>query len=207
MTFGIKDIQSIREFWNERYAQQEFIYGKVPNAFLKTFLENKCPGKILLPSEGEGRNAIFAAKKGWDVYAVDFSEVAQQKALTWAETNKLQIHYQVADIAEWECDLQFDCIALIYAHYAPEHREQIHRKFATLLKSSGKIILESFSKKQINYDSGGPSNPELLYDAFTLGNDFNKLKIEFLQERVINFEEGDFHNGDASILRMIAKKP
>ena len=196
----------MREHWNERYAQQEFIYGKAPNEFLKTYLEAECPGKILFPCEGEGRNAVFAAVKGWDVHAVDFSETAQKKAMNWAKSNHVNIRYDIQDVNEWNTDIQFDCIALIYAHFPPQQRTQLHQKFVSLLKPAGKIILESFSKKQIHYDSGGPDNPELLYDESILGHDFHELQIEFLQERVIELNEGMFHKGDASIIRMIAIK-
>jgi len=196
----------MKEFWNERYAQKEFVYGKLPNDFLKKYLDNQCPGVILLPSEGEGRNAIYAAKRGWEVHAVDFSETARQKALNWASENKVQINYQVADLEEWDTDMKFDCIALIYAHYMPDLRTRLHRKFVSLLKPGGTIILETFSKKQTEYITGGPKNPDMLYDSGILKQDFNELKIDFLQERMINIEEGEFHNGEASVIRMIAKK-
>jgi hypothetical protein len=39
-------------FWNERYGQQEFVYGTEPNAFLKEQLAKLPAGKILLPCEG-----------------------------------------------------------------------------------------------------------------------------------------------------------
>ena len=195
----------MKESWNERYAGREYIYGKQPNELLRAYLENKDPGTILFPSEGEGRNAVFAAKKGWVVYAVDFSEVAQQKASDWARINNVWVNYHVADLTDWKCKLNFDCIALIYAHYDPEYREHLHKKFVALLKKDGEIILESFSKKQIEYDSGGPKNIGFLYDESTLRSDFNALKIEFLQERIIRLEEGSYHKGDASVIRMIAK--
>ena len=207
MTYELNYVPNAKKLWNERYARKEFVYGKQPNAFLKKYLENECPQTILFPSEGEGRNAVYAAKMGWEVHAVDFSETASQKAQNWALENKVQINYQVADLAEWDTDLKFDCIALIYAHYIPELRTRLHRKFVSLLKPGGTIILESFSKKQTEYDTGGPGNPEMLYDIDTLKQDFSELKIDFLQERVINLEEGEFHNGDASVMRMIAKKP
>jgi hypothetical protein len=61
----------MKHFWNERYASEEFVYGKHPNVFFQKCLINLKVGKIFLPAEGEGRNATYAAKLGWNVYAVD----------------------------------------------------------------------------------------------------------------------------------------
>ena len=48
----------MKTFWDERYAQAEYVYGVEPNQFLKEKLDRLSPGKILLPGEGEGRNDI-----------------------------------------------------------------------------------------------------------------------------------------------------
>lgn len=60
-----------KDFWNVRYAQEEYSYGEKPNEYLKNKLAECNPGSILFPGEGEGRNAVFAAKQGWNVIAFD----------------------------------------------------------------------------------------------------------------------------------------
>ncbi|HRW96457.1 MAG TPA: SAM-dependent methyltransferase, partial [Bacteroidales bacterium] len=68
--------------WDARFSGEDFYYGEVPNSFFADFLSSvKFKGKILLPGEGEGRNAVYAAGLGWDVTAFDSSEVARAKAL------------------------------------------------------------------------------------------------------------------------------
>ncbi|HSL87766.1 MAG TPA: hypothetical protein VK870_00530, partial [Ignavibacteriaceae bacterium] len=67
-------------FWDERYSAEEYVYGKDPNEFFEEHLSKLNPGRLLLPGEGEGRNAIFAAKLGWQVDANDQSIVAKSKA-------------------------------------------------------------------------------------------------------------------------------
>lgn len=57
--------------WNERYSKEEFAYGEEPNQYLKEQLEKLDVGKILFPAEGEGRNGVYAAKLGWNVFAFD----------------------------------------------------------------------------------------------------------------------------------------
>jgi SAM-dependent methyltransferase len=197
----------MKEFWNERYAVKDYVYGRTPNTFFKQFIDNETPKTILLPSEGEGRNAVYAASKGWNVFAIDFSEVARKKALQWADENNVSLHYQVADIVDWNEKIKTDCVGLIYAHFHADIRENIHHKLIEKVIPGGKIILESFSKKQIGYETGGPKSLDLLYDIEILKNDFASLQIELLQERTVNLVEGDYHRGEASVVRMIAKKP
>jgi hypothetical protein len=59
------------DFWNARYSAAEYAYGTEPNAFFKAQLDQLTPGRLLLPAEGEGRNAVYAAKKGWEVAAFE----------------------------------------------------------------------------------------------------------------------------------------
>jgi hypothetical protein len=48
----------MKEFWNERYANEEYAYGEEPNEFFKQELARLQPGRILLPADGEGRNGV-----------------------------------------------------------------------------------------------------------------------------------------------------
>lgn len=54
----------MKEMWDKRYGNTEYAYGEEPNAFFKKTLDKlDLKGSILLPAEGEGRNAVYAAKK------------------------------------------------------------------------------------------------------------------------------------------------
>lgn len=120
--------------WDERYVQEEYIYGKEPNVYLRQKLEQLTVGKILFPAEGEGRNAIFAAKKGWEVTAFDASKEGKKKAEKLAIKNQVTIDYQRAKIEEISFSKEsFDVIALIYAHF-PADRQSLHQKLSTYLK-------------------------------------------------------------------------
>ena len=71
----------MKEFWNQRYQNEEYVYGKEANVFFSEQLQKLEPSTLLLPAEGEGRNAVFAAKLGWEVTGLDYSEEAKKKAL------------------------------------------------------------------------------------------------------------------------------
>lgn len=65
-------------FWDDRYRDGKYIYGTNPNAFFKEYIIKHPIGTILLPAEGEGRNAVYAAQCGWKVEAFDLSKGLEQ---------------------------------------------------------------------------------------------------------------------------------
>lgn len=110
-------------FWNQRYRQEAFAYGKAPNQYFKENIQKLNPGKILFPAEGEGRNAVYAAQLGWDVYAFDISEEGKTKAKKWARENKVSINYQVGQLPDlnfWERNIRCDCPGL--CPFSTEHQ-------------------------------------------------------------------------------------
>ena len=195
------------EFWNQRYAAEEFAYGTDPNLFFKKQLEKIKKGKILLPAEGEGRNAVFAASLGWDVTAFDISTEGKRKAGELAVRNKVSFNYLIADYENIQFEpATFDCIALIFAHMPADKRTEYHQKMLSFLKPGGFVLLEGFSKKQINYSSGGPRDFRMLYSKAELETDFQQLSILQIKEVETELNEGGFHNGTAALVRLVGKK-
>jgi 2-polyprenyl-3-methyl-5-hydroxy-6-metoxy-1,4-benzoquinol methylase len=198
--------------WNERYGKEEFAYGEQPNNFLKEQLEKLDVGTILFPAEGEGRNAVFAAKLGWTVSAFDISVEGRKKAFRLAETNKVTIDYQVGELQtlQYSPD-QFDAIALIYAHFPADIKSLIHQTLDKYLRRGGMIIFEAFSKKHIDYISrndkvGGPKDLASLFSIDELKADFANYEILELAEKEIELSEGLFHNGKGSVIRFVGTK-
>lgn len=198
----------MKKFWDERYAENEMVYGYNPNRFLAEQLDDLTKGKILLPAEGEGRNAVYAAKLGWQVHAFDFSEVAQQKALAFAKLNHVEVNYEVVDLTQFNApEKSFDAIALIYVHLKPDLRNSFHQKIARWLKPGGKLILEAFNPNQINNQSGGPKEQDMLYSRIMLKTDFaESMKIDYCGNVTLLLDEGSFHSGKADVVRLIATK-
>jgi len=202
----MKDFNS--NFWDERYFAEEYVYGKEPNQFFKEQLEKVIPGgKLLLPGEGEGRNAVFAARLGWQVYAFDQSSVAKLKALKLAQESKVIINYSNIDLLQFTPqNNSYDCAAIIFVHIAMEFRTEFHEKIIDSIKPNGKIILEVFSKNQFGKNSGGPQDSAMLYSFDEIKNDFKKLKTILLKEENIFLDEGDKHRGQASVIRFVGEK-
>ena len=198
--------------WNDRYSKDEFAYGEQPNNYLKEQLEQLNTGTILFPAEGEGRNAVFAAKIGWTVSAFDISIEGKNKALQLAATNKVSIDYQVGELQTLSYqNEQFDAIALIYAHFPANIKSLYHKTIDKYLRKGGTIIFEAFSKKHIKYLSknekmGGPRDLESLFSTEEINADFTNYEIIELVEKEIELNEGLFHNGQGSVIRFTGRK-
>ena len=195
-------------FWDERYSFEEYVYGTEPNQFFKEYINKfSSPGKILMPGEGEGRNAVYAAKLGWQVDAFDQSINAQKKALILAESNKVKINYTVTDLITIKFSKElYDAAAIIFVHFNYEERKAYHKKIIDSLKPGGKLILELFSKNQMGKSSGGPQNLNMLSSLEEIVNDFKELKTIFLGEENIILDEGEKHSGEASVIRFVGEK-
>ena len=202
----------MKEFWNSRYNTPEYAYGKRPNEFFKAQIDLLKPGKILMAAEGEGRNAIYAATLGWDVYAYDFSEAAHSKAMALAAEKMVSIDYQIGSLADLDFPKNsFDAIGLIYVHFPDSIRTQNHRQLTTYLKPGGHVILEGFSTQHPEYQKlnpsvGGPKMREQLYSIEKIQNDFVGFNFPILEEIEIELNEGLYHQGRTKVIRMHGQK-
>ena len=93
---------NLEEIWNTRYSKTKYAYGKAPNEFFAIELEKLAPASILLPAEGEGRNAVHALSKGWKVIAFDLSTQGREKAVALAQEQGYVLEYRVADAGSFE---------------------------------------------------------------------------------------------------------
>lgn len=198
--------------WNDRYSTEEFAYGTEPNNYLREQLEKLKPASILFPAEGEGRNAVFAATRGWNVSAFDISSEGKAKALLLAENHNVTIDYQVGELQNLNFQKeQFDAIALIYAHFPADIKSSIHTMLNQYLRKGGIIIFEAFSKNHLEYVTknekvGGPKDVGSLFSIDEIKTDFPDYTIIELEEKEIELNEGLFHNGTGSVIRFIGQK-
>lgn len=198
----------MKDMWEARYAADEYAYGEEPNTFFRSCLDRlPTPGRLLLPAEGEGRNAVYAASQGWSVDAFDFSPAGREKALRLAKRHGVHINYEVADYQTARIDPEaYDAIALIFAHKPESLRRAVHRKLAAALKPGGHLILEAYSKEQLTYGTGGPPNEQLLYTLDDLREDFSNLQLLELEQLEAEIQEGRYHTGLASVVRLLATR-
>lgn len=198
----------MNDFWNERYTKKEYAYGIHPNQFLAdSILKLPKHGKILFPAEGEGRNAVFAAKNGFEVAAFDLSSEGKKKADELASDNDVKIDYRVGMLEDLNFEPNsFDGVVFIYAHFPKAIRKALHQQILRLVKPNGVIVFEAFSKEQLDYPSGGPKEFAMLFSEEEVKEEFENVDFDFLKTEIIELNEGVFHQGKGSVVRFIGKK-
>ncbi len=193
--------------WDNRYSTDEYVFGKEPNQFFKKEVAKIAPGRILLPGEGEGRNAIYAAGLGWAVDAFDFSSEGKTKAEKLAAESKVNINYSISDFAEYmPRENYYDAVGIFYLHIEEELRSRLFGRLIKSLKPSGKIIFECFEKEQIGYSSGGPSEESLLYSLEDVVNEFIDLDFEKFSKEKIYLNEGSGHVGEGIVVQFVGSR-
>jgi len=195
------------DIWNRRYAGDDFVYGTEANRFLAEQLYGQEPGKILLPGEGEGRNALFAAAAGWEVDAFDQSEAGKIKAERLLETLGLKLNYQVAGVENFPFPKeQYDAIAIIYLHIPGELRKAFFENVYRSLKKGGLLVMEVFHLEQLHRNTGGPKDPKLLYSLEEIEGALKNMAPAIPVRKQIELDEGPLHQGVAEVIRFSGRK-
>ncbi len=193
--------------WDERYSAETYAYGTAPNDFLKARHAAIPKGEVLCIAEGEGRNAVFLAKQGYTVTAVDGSGVGLDKARKLAEQNRVEIKTIHADLADFDMgEGQWDGIVSIFCPLPPELRKVVHQNILAGLKQNGVLLVEAYRPEQLKYGTGGGKSAETMMTKELLLTDLAGLKFLHLLELERNIVEGIYHTGLGAVVQAIAVK-
>jgi hypothetical protein len=196
-------------FWDARYAAPGFAYGEAPNAWLAA-CEPRLPrgARVLLPADGEGRNAVFLASRGHRPTSLDQSAAGLAKARALADAHGVVIETLQADLAAWTpAPEAWDAVVLVFAHLPPDLRRRAHAALASGLRRGGLLVLEGFDVSHVGLPGGGPRDPAWLFDADALREDFRALGLLELGVQAVELDEGAFHRGAARVLRGVWRAP
>ena len=196
-------------FWDERYDDSAFYYGTLPNDFLRQHCADLPPGgRVLCLAEGEGRNAVFLARQGFAVTAVDQSSVGLAKLQKLAAEAGVQVETVVADLSHFAVEPDtWDAIVSIWAHLPSVLRAQVHGAAVLGLKAGGVFLLEAYTPQQLELGTGGPASVDLLMTAELLRRELAGLDLPVLHEIGRDVHEGQGHNGPSAVVQVLGFKP
>ncbi len=193
--------------WDERYAEEEYAYGKQPNDFLVENFKVIPKGKVLSLAEGEGRNAVFLAQQGYDVTAVDGSSVGLEKAQKLAQEKGVKITTIQADLDSYEIEANtWDGIISIFCPLTEYQRQRIHQQVVAGLKENGVYLIEAYTPEQVELGTGGGKSIETMTTKQSLEQDLSALKFLKLHQTIREIIEGKYHTGIGSVVQGIAVK-
>ena len=201
--------QSDLDRWQTRFAAPGYLFGTAPNAFLKSKAHLLRKGeRALAVADGEGRNGVFMAEQGLDVLSVDFSPQAQDKARALAKERGVTLRFEQADMTNWRWpQAAFDLVAAIFIQFtAPPERAKMFAGFKHALKPGGLLLMQGYGLKQLDYKTGGPSDPAELYTRELLQEAFADFASLDIREYDSVLEEGTRHIGMSALVDLVGRK-
>jgi SAM-dependent methyltransferase len=183
-----------REEWDRRYAGSELLWSAEPNRFLVAEVAGLPPGRALDLACGEGRNAVWLARRGWRVTGVDFSEVAIEKARRLAAARKVAVEWLVGDLLDFGFAAEaFELVILFYLQVPRVEREQIVRASARAVAPGGTFLLVGHDSRNLESGYGGPRQQAVLYTPDDIVADLDGLDVERAEtvERPVETPEGE----------------
>jgi SAM-dependent methyltransferase len=196
--------------WNQRFAGDDYLFGREPNEYLKA----RTPllpagGSVLCVADGEGRNSVWLARQGFQVEAFDVSDVGVAKARKLASEAAVSVDYTVADCERYNWSAQsHDGVVAVFIQFAdPEMRARLFANLVRALKPGGVLILQGYTPRQLDYKTGGPGQLSHLYTADLIREAFKDLQVVELIDYEAELNEGARHAGRSALLGLVAIKP
>ena len=194
--------------WDERYSIDEYLFGKEPaQALLRNEEHLVSGGTTLVIADGEGRNSVYLAKKGFKVTATEKSIVANQKAKSLAVIENVQVDYRLEDFFDinWS-EKNYDNVIGICFQFVPHHLiDNVLMDLRSATKKGGTLLIHGYTPTQLKYGTGGPKDKSLMYTKNTFTNLFHESEIFKLEEYEAIINEGVGHSGRSAMIDFIAK--
>jgi SAM-dependent methyltransferase len=192
--------------WDERYAESELVWSVEPNQFVAVECAGLPPGRALDLAAGEGRNAIWLARRGWDVTAVDFSQAGLDKGRRLA--GDLEVEWVCGDVVTGQGldnldhrirlgESAYDLCVIAYLQLvAEERRAAVRRGFASL-RAGGTFLLVAHDTTNLTEGTGGPQDASVLMTADDVLDDLARETFEVVRAERVERRVDDGHGGVA----------
>ena len=167
-----------RAFWEGWYAEREQVWTGNPNPALVAEAESLAPGRALDIGAGEGGDAIWLARRGWSVTAVDIAETACERGRRAAEAEgadvAARITWQAADIVAWAPPARaFDLVAVHYVHLTAEERPTAYAACADAVAPGGTLLIVGHDPSTLG-DAAGQWGDDRYFTADQLVGDLGE---------------------------------
>lgn len=195
--------------WDQRYAGEGYAYGTEPNDFLVAMADRlPAGGRVLCLGEGEGRNAVWLARRGFAVTGVDASAVGLAKARRLAGAAGVAIETVHADLAGLDLgESCWDAVVSIFCHLPLPLRRRVHAGVVRALAPGGVFLLEAYTPAQLSLATGGPPDVALMMNLAELRAELAPLVIEHGLELERDIHEGLYHHGRGAVVQVLARRP
>lgn len=192
--------------WDQRYATEDYVYGEQANDFLRDHVASIPAGRVLCLGEGEGRNAVFLAEKGYEVTAVDQSATGLAKCRALAARQGVEVNTVCTNLDGFVIEADaWQGIVSIFCHTPAPIRAALHRQVKDGLRSGGAFLLEAYTPAQLRLKTGGPPVAELMMELDRLREELGTLDFHVAREIERQVVEGRLHFGVGAVVQILAR--
>lgn len=191
---------SRRQLWDQRYAAAERVWSEGPNREVEAVVGAWPPGRALDLGAGEGRHAIWLARLGWQVTAVDFSSVGIERGRAAAQLRGASVEWVVADVTTWTPPerARYDLVLVAYLHLPVD----VLDRAVGWVAPGGALVVVGHALRNLTDGAGGPQDPALLNTPEQLRAAADGLVVARCEEVVRSTDAGD-----AIDVVLVARRP
>ncbi len=195
--------QKAPQSWDQVYLNPDARVPVNPSALVLETTANLPAGVALDAGMGNGRNAIYLARKGWKVTGIDLSEAAVRRAREEAGRLKVEFDARVGDVEKML--LPRAAFDLILCLYTEPLAVRAARKFIDALKPGGLLLIEGRHIEALPLASA--AYPRTGFHDNQLLNVYHRLRILRYEDRLMPSEWGnDSQDPRARVVRLVAQK-
>ena len=194
--------------WNKRFSIEDYLFGADPAQALVKLEHYLIPqGDTLVIADGEGRNSVYLASRGFRVTASDSSTVANIKAKALAASQNVEVNYQVEDFfdIDWSAKQYDNIVGIFFQFIPPDKIKQVLMALRTAIKKGGTLLIHGYTPQQIELATGGPKDVSFMYNKELFEDVFESVEILVNKEYQIKLSEGSGHKGQSALIDFVAK--
>ncbi|MFE1273233.1 class I SAM-dependent methyltransferase [Streptomyces sp. NPDC058757] len=197
---------AVRDEWDSRYSERRQLWSGQPNGALVAEVADLPPGRVLDVGCGEGADAIWLARSGWDVTALEVSGVALARAAAHARDAGVEVRWVHAGLAEAALPpASFDLVSAQYPALLRTPGSTAERALLDAVAPGGTLLLvhhagmdERHPDQEGGFDPADYVWPSMV--AALLGDDW-RVEVDEERPRVVPEGGAGAHHADDVVLR------
>ena len=184
-----------RQRWDRKYDRSEYVYGTEPSRFLvQQIVHLPAAGRALDLAAGEGRNAVFLARRGLTVDAIDISAVGLAKAQKLAREHGVEIRTIVADLEHFSLPRETYDVVVVFNYL----QRDLFDDLEAALRPGGVLVYETYTVAHLEIPGAHPMSRAYCLEAGELRSAFPGLEVLEYRETV---------DEKRAVASLVAKRP
>ena len=198
-------------FYDEKYRAESYYWGRRPSSICYKVLQMMPPEKPLKLLDigcGEGRNAVFFARNGYQVTAFDLSPAGVKKTRKWSAEIGVPLEVFAADLLEFRLKQPYDILfSTGTLHYIPEQlRPEILGNYKEFTNPNGIHVFSVFVQKPFIATAPDAEETAQVWISGELFTHYHDWRIEYCTEEIFDCMSSGIPHQHA-VNRIIARRP